>query len=134
MKHTSRLLLLLLSLLLALSLVSCDRSDEVISDFRDAYWAVEEIDLDDADELAILKMIMTEEDIAALSECEVLVASKAGIPLAGVLVFDSRVDLRHYIESLDEEKQERSAEEGRVRGNCYLFYAGHGALEIFAEE
>ena len=129
-----RLLLLLLCLLLAAALVSCDRSDDVISDFRDAGWTVAELDLDEEEDLALLRKLLTDKDIAAIPDCDILVASKANIPLACVLAFDSRVDLRHYIETLDADKQEAAVAEGRIRGNCYLRYASPSALKIYAED
>lgn len=129
-----RLLLLLLCLLLASCLVSCDESGDVTDDFREAGYAVTELDLDEDEDLALLRKLLTDKDIAAIPDCDILVASKANIPLACVLAFDSRVDLRHYIETLDADKQEAASTEGRIRGNCYLRYASPSALEIYAED
>ncbi len=128
----------LLCLLLAAALVSCDKSDDVIADFEDAGWTVRVLDLEEEGDLALLKSLLTEKDIATIPECDIIIAFKASIPLACILSFDSRVDLRHYLETLSEEKQEAASAEGRIRGNCYLRYAGgHGkgsALDIYAED
>lgn len=129
-----RLLLLLLCLLLAASLVACDKSGDVIDDFEDAGFTVAELAPDEEEDLAILRKMLTDADVAAIPDCDIIVASKANIPLACILVFDSRVDLRHYIETLDANKQEAASAEGRIRGNCYLRYASLSALEVYAED
>ena len=129
-----RLLLLLLCLLLTVSLVACDKSDDVIGDFEDAGFTVTTVDRDDAEDLALLSSLLTDKDIEAIPECEIIIASNASIPLACILAFDSRVDLRHYLCTLSEEKQAEATAEGRIRGNCYLRYASPTALDIYTAE
>ena len=130
--------LLLLPIVLIAALAGRDYSNAVMDDFKAAHWDVKVLDLEKSEELAILRKLVSDERIADLPECDVIVASKAGIPLACVLAFPNKRAAKQYskeyMKTLDEDRQNEYKAEKRIRGNCLLFYAGYGALDIYAGE
>ena len=136
MKRTVRTwLLFLLAALLATSLVACDTWDTVEKNFIEAGWEPVVVDPDnDAEGRALLLRLIEEKEINKLPECEIIVCKKGGIvPLAGILRFSSGAQLRRYLDSLEGDAYATARKEGRIRGNCYLFYAGYGAIEIYTK-
>ena len=121
-------LFLLLAVLLSF-LVACDKSESVRSAFLDAGYELTEIGGGPTDEeRTLLLKMFDEERVDALPECRILVFSKYRIPCATVFVFSSGGELKNYLE----DAYATAKQEGRVRGNCYLAYAGYGTQEIFS--
>ena len=132
MKRSVRALLLLLLLsLLTASLVSCDSRATVVKNFDAAGWDVKTINPNADEDRAVILRICSEAELKKFPSCEIIVCSKSRIPLAGILCFDTGSQLRQYLDSLGEDAYETAREEGRIRNNCYLFYAGYGAIEIY---
>ena len=123
---------LLLILMLVSLLTACDKRGSVERAFKTAGYDLTVIDaaLDEEDRALLLKLF-DKERVESLPDCRILVFSKYRIPGAAVFCFSSSGELRRYLNTQGGDAYKTARREGRVRGNCYLAYAGYGTLEIF---
>jgi hypothetical protein len=115
----------LLVVVLAFAFAGCDKSGSIQKAFEKEGYTVTTVKAEDSDEL---KALLSEDQQKDVSGYAVLSCSKGIVPIATVIKFPSKSDLK---EALGDDEYEEAVDNGYVNGNCYIITLVPGAVTIF---
>ncbi len=131
------LTLIALAALMIVTLVSCDKSDAIKKAFEKEGYEISTVDSENTLIKGLLTAVLDEEQMEALSEYELILASKSLTNFALIVKFPGSGDLKDFLTVEDEDGKkdtsiyDNAKEEDRINGNCWILTPNSDAKEIF---